>query len=80
MIAILMNIICSAHKKRGEEVQEFNLSPHYYKKLKSKEFNYHGLIIPIVCEGWIKVKDYYYLELETTHGNLLTNQITYRLK
>ena len=78
MILNLLKMICSRHKLRGEKVMTFNLSPPYYKVLKG--FAYDGEVIPLVCEGWIKIKDYYYLELETTQGFLLVTKLTYTLK
>jgi len=73
-----MAVICSAHHKRGEEVVEFNLSPHYYKNLKN--FKYRGKDIPIVSEGWSTIQDYYYRELRTSEGILLVYDLTYKIK
>ena len=73
-------MICSAHKKRGEEVMEFNLSPHYFKSLQYRTLSFDGRHINIVCEGWKRVEKYYYLEMYTSDGIQLTNTLTYRIK
>ncbi len=79
MIYRQMKMICSAHKKRGEQVKEFNLSPHYFKYLKKFTITYDGREIPIICEGWKRVEKFYYLEMETTHGLQIANTLVYRL-
>lgn len=71
-------VICSAHQKRGEEVTEFNLSPHYFKNIQT--FVYRGKPIPIVSEGWTPIGDYYYKELLTSQGLILTYDLIYKLK
>jgi hypothetical protein len=80
MIYKQMNMICSAHRKRGEEVVEFNLSPHYFSHFKKKTLLYNGREINIVSEGWIKVEKYYYRELQTSEGIILTTTITYKIR
>ena len=77
---MLMKMICSAHKKRGEEVVEFNLNPHSFKKTKLTFFSYDKKIIPIVSEGWEKIGVYYYKEYTTTEGVVYSSTLTYRLK
>ena len=76
----LMKMICSSHLKRGEEVMEFNLSPHYYKEFDKKEIVYKNKPISIVCEGWIRIGDFYYLELYTANGINLITAVTYKLR
>lgn len=73
-------MICSLHHKRGEEVLEFNLSPYHFNQLKFHAYRFGNREIPLVCEGWIKIGKYEYLELNTSHGILLTNNLTYRIK
>ena len=53
-------MICSSHHKRGEEVMEFNLSPHYYKEFLKKEMLYNHKPIPVISEGWVRIGDYYH--------------------
>jgi hypothetical protein len=73
-----LTVICSSHHKRGEEVLEFNLSPHYFKDI--KQFTYRKKIIPIVSEGWTPIGDYYYKELITSVGILFTYDVIYKIK
>lgn len=76
----LMKMICSSHHKRGEEVMEFNLSPHYYKEFLKKELLYNHKPIPVISEGWVRIGDYYYLEMYTAEGVNLITTITYKLR
>lgn len=76
----LMKMICSCHRKRGEEVMEFNLSPHYYKDFDKKEFVQNNKAIPIVCDGWNRIGDYYHLELNTAMGFTHVTALTYKLR
>jgi hypothetical protein len=41
---------------------------------------YNGREINIVSEGWIKVEKYYYRELQTSEGIILTTTITYKIR
>jgi hypothetical protein len=75
-----MKMICSSHHKRGEEVMEFNLSPHYYKEFLKKELLYNHKPIPVISEGWVRIGDYYYLEMYTADGVNLITTITYKLR
>jgi hypothetical protein len=65
---------------RGEEVLEFNLSPYYFKTFKNPYFTYNTNKIPIISEGWHKIKNYYYLESETAQGIVLSHKLIYRLR
>lgn len=64
---------------RGERVKEFNLCPLYYKKKKSDYFDFGGQKIPLISEGWLKIKDHHYIELETPYGTLLTCDFVYKI-
>lgn len=57
----------------------FNVSPHYFKKV-TKDFTYDGKVIPVICENWIKIKDFYYNEIDAKEGTLCATQIVYRLR
>lgn len=74
-----MKMICSAHKKRGEEVLEFNLSPHYFKDLNNKTFNDYGRPISIISQGWKTIDDFYYYELITSEGIKFITNLTYTI-
>ena len=76
----LMRTICSAHQKRGEEVKEFNLSPHFYDKFTVFQIAWQGKLIPIVCKNWIKIDGYWCYELTTTEGVVYVKDIVYKTK
>lgn len=80
MILKQIRMICSLHHKRGEEVLEFNLNPFYFSKFKYFGYRFNNKEIPLICEGWQKIGEYYYLELNTSHGPLITHSLTYRIK
>ena len=80
MIYNQMRMICSLHKKRGEEVQEFNLSPHFYEKMVKKVLIYNDKQIDLVCEGWLKIEKYFYIELKTAQGIIYTTNYIYKLR
>jgi hypothetical protein len=75
-----MKMICLAHHKRGEEVSEFNLSPHYFNEFKKHEMLYNKKLIPVVSEGWTRIGEFYYLELSTTVGVNHITSIAYKLR
>jgi hypothetical protein len=60
-------------------VKEFNLSPYYQTAINKGFYRFDGVEIPIVSEGWIRIKGYYYLELQTERGILHIQQLTYKL-
>ena len=72
-------MICSAHKRRGEEVEEFNLNPNYYKLFKQKTFFYNNRHINIISEDWIKIDKYFYMELMTSVGTIYVCTYIYKL-
>jgi len=65
---------------RGEEVLEFNLSPYYFKELKNGYFTYNNIQILVYSTGWNKIKDYYYLEIQTPEGIVMCHSLTYKIK
>ena len=75
-----MKMICSSHQKRGEQVLEFNLSPHYFKDLKKNTIRYGGEEILIVSKNWKQIENYYYCELITSEGIKIVTNLTYTLR
>lgn len=57
----------------------FNVSPHFFKQVK-KDYVYNGKTIPIVCENWIKIKDFYYIEIDAKEGIICGTQLIYKLR
>lgn len=74
-----MQMICSAHHKRGEQVKEFNLSPLFFNKLKKKEFIYRNRLIPIISDSWQLIDYFYCRELKTSEGILYIKDLTYTI-
>lgn len=64
---------------RGERVLVFNLNPQIFKKLKLDYFDYHGNKIPIVSEGWEKIKNFYFLRVQGEDKEIIIIDLTYRL-
>ena len=75
-----MKMICSSHHKRGEQVLEFNLSPHYFKELKKDTIRYADNQIPIVSKNWKQIENYYYCELITSEGLKMVTNLTYTIR
>ncbi|NBP70490.1 MAG: hypothetical protein EBU52_17365 [Cytophagia bacterium] len=76
----MMKLICLAHQKRGEEVVEFNLTPHYFNNYNREDVVFNNKSIPVISEGWNRIGDFYYLELITTNGIQFVTSLSYRLK
>jgi hypothetical protein len=64
---------------RGEKVLEFNLNPQIFKTLKHQHFDYRGQKIPIVSEGWEKIKNFYFLRVNREDKENLIVDLTYKL-
>jgi hypothetical protein len=64
---------------RGEKVLEFNLNPQIFKTLKYQQFDYKGQKIPIVSEGWEKIKNFYFLRVIREDKENLIIDLTYKL-
>jgi hypothetical protein len=79
MIYKKLLMVCSNHFKRGERVKEFNLCPYNYNQFLNKSITYRKVEIPFVCEGWIKIDNAYYLELNTTFGTVYITDYYYTL-
>lgn len=75
-----MKMICSSHQKRGEQVLEFNLSPHYFKDLTKDIVRCGKQEIPIVSKNWKQIEGYYYCELITSEGIKMVTNLTYTIR
>lgn len=72
--------ICSIHRKRGERVKEFNLSPYFYRQMNRDYYMYQKIPIKLVCEGWIEQNNAYYKILNTSEGIIYTADFTYTIE
>jgi hypothetical protein len=58
---------------------EFNLNPYSMKNEKLTYFNYNKRVIPIVCEGWNRIGNFYYREYTTSEGVIMVSTLIYKL-
>jgi len=79
MILKKLNMICSAHHSRGNQVDHFNLSPYYIDKLITRHMTYRDRVIPLRSYGWVKAKGIYMLEVHGPEGLCIVNDFTYKL-
>jgi len=77
--------ICSNHRKRGDKISYFNLSPFYYEQFRAHAigdivYKYMDDRIPVICEGWKKIDDMDVYILTTPDGPIHTHDLIYALK
>lgn len=75
-------VICSVHRKRGERIKFFNLSPFHYDTLVKNVqgdmvFTYMGQKIPVICEGWKNIDGVWLKDLNTNEGRVITLDLVY---